>query len=355
MERSTIYGESRGWDGANPNLLSAGAARIDRLCEQMRNGLAYEAMDCLIAHLHALRGTMSTQAWEHCAAKLLLRHPLRELLHRDPFTLRAYAKPQGYAGDAVLSDMAYFRRHGPVVVDTIGDAVFRYTIDGALARALRNRRQRLAMLIDETVRGHPAARVLALGAGHLREIELARTLGEGFAGEIVAVDQDDDCLAVIEYDYAARGVRKLHVPLERLLAGESRLRGFDLVYAAGLPDRLPPAQARTLAECMFAMLNPGGCMLIANFTPDLADAAYLESFMDWHPAYRSGHDMFDLLAGIVREDMAETDLSFDAMRSVAYLLVRRRDTTEPAFRRQRLRESRAVFRNEWLRRIARRE
>lgn len=355
MERSTAYGEGHGREGGNSSPLGAGTGRIDRLCEQMRNGLAYEAMDALVAHLHAQRAFLPAEVWSDYAANVLLRHPLRDLLHRDPFTLRAYAKPQGYAGDAVLSDMAYFRRCGPGVLDSIGEAVFRYTIDGALARALRNRRQRLAMLIDETVRERPAARVLALGAGHLREIELTRTLGEGFAGEIVAVDQDDDSLAVIEYDYAARGVRKLHVPLERLLAGEHRLRGFDLVYAAGLSDRLPPAPARALAERMFAMLNPGGRLLIANFAPDLTDAAYLESFMDWHPAYRNEREMLDLLAGIVAADIAEADLSFDAMRGVAYLLVRQRDATEPAFRRQRLRESRAVFRNEWLRRITRRE
>ena len=354
MERSTGCDESHGREGGDSGLRDAGTARrIDRLYEQMCDGLTYESMDALVAHLHAQRAFLPADAWSDYVANVLLRHPLRDFLHRDPFTSRAYAKPRGYAGDAVLTDMAYFPRHGPALVDAIGEAVFHYTIEGTLARALRNRCQRLAMLIDETVREHPAARLLALDAGHLREIELTRTFGEGFAGEIVAVDQDSANLAVIEYDYSACGVRTLHIPLERLLAGEHCLCGFDLVYAAGLSDRLPLAQARTLAECMFAMLNPGGRMLIANFAPDLADAAYLESFMDWRPVYRNERDMFDLLAGIAHSDITEADLSFDAMRSVVYLLVRRRNATEPTFRRERLRESRAAFRNEWLRKTTR--
>ena len=354
MERSTAHGG--GWDReiGDFSLANARTRRIDRLCEQMRSGLAYEAMDGLVAHLHAQRAGMPTRVWRHYATKILLRHPLKDLLHRDPFTLHAYTKPYGYAGDAMLVDMAYTGRHGAAVVDAIGEAVFRYIVDGALARALRNRRRRLAMAIDEAVRARADARVLVLGAGLLREIELVRTLGEGFAGEIVAVDQDEDCLAVIEYTYAARGVRKLYVPLDRLLAGQPRLRGFDLVYAAGLFDRLAQESAQTLAERMFEMLNPHGRLLIANLAPDLADAGYLESYMDWHPVYRGQHDMLGLIAGIARAEVADIDLSFDAMRSMSYLIVRRDGAGGASFRQERLREARAACRNEWLKWTTRR-
>jgi hypothetical protein len=354
VERSTA--RDGGWDreAGDAGRVLARTRRIDRLCEQMRAGMAYEAMDCLVAHLHVLRAGMPAWAWHDYVAKILLRHPLKELLHRDPFTLRAYAKPQGGAGDALLVDMAYSGRHGAAVVDAIGEAVFRYVVDGSLARALRNRRRRVAMAIDEAIRLRADARVLALGAGHLREIELVRMLGEGFIGEILAVDQDEECLAVIEYAYAARGVCKLHVPLDRLLAGQPRLRGFDLVYAAGLSDRLSHASAQALAERMFEMLNPHGCLLIANLAPDLADAAYLESYMDRHPVYRGERDMLALVAGLARADMADVDLSFDAARSMSYLTVRRGGAGGAPFRQERLREARAAFRDEWLKRTNRR-
>jgi hypothetical protein len=354
VERSTA--QDSGWDreAGDFSLAHAHARRIDRFCEQMRSGLAYESMDGLIAHLHAQRAGLPVRAWHDYAAKILLRHPLKDLLHRDPFTLRAYAKPQGYAGDALLVDMAYSGRHGAAVVDAIGEAVFRYVVDGSLARALRNRRRRVAMAIDEAVRLRADARVLVLGAGHLREIELVRTLGEGFVGEILAIDQDEECLAIIEYAYAARGVRKLYVPLDRLLAGQPRLRGFDLVYAAGLFDRLAHDSAQAVAERMFEMLNPQGRLLIANLAPDLADAAYLESYMDWHPVYRGEHDMLGLTAGFPRADLADIDLSFDATRSMSYLNVRRGGVGGNPLRQERLREAREACRNEWMRRTARR-
>jgi extracellular factor (EF) 3-hydroxypalmitic acid methyl ester biosynthesis protein len=321
----------------------------------MRGGLAYEATDTLVAHLSAQRAALPARAWQDYIEQVLLRHPIRDLLHRDPLTLRAYAKPDGCPGDAVLMDMVYFRKSGFGIVDAIGDAVFRYTIDSSAMRALRNRRLRLAALIDETIREHRDARILALGAGHLREIELVRTVGSRFAGEIVAADQDEGCLAVVQCEYADRGVRVLHAPIARLLDGRLDLGRFHLVYAAGLFEQLAQPPARMLSERMFEMLSAGGRMLIANVAPDIADAGYLESYMDWHRIYRGRRDMLALVQGIARERIAEVEFSFDGTRNIAYLLVQRQGAEkETPSRHERLKQLRAACRNEWLKKFMRR-
>lgn len=354
-QRSATCYVGRGRDTCASDPPVAGTRRIDRLCARMRDGFAYESMDALVAYLHAQRSAMAADAWRDHIAQVLLRHPIRELLHRDPLTRRAYSKPFGYAGDAVLVDMAYFRKYGFGIVDATGDAVFRYTIDCPSTQALRNRRQRVAALIDETVGERPDARILALGAGHLREIELARTIDAGFAGEIVAVDADEECLAVVRYEYAGRGVRVHHAATERLLDGSVDLGGFDLVYAAGLFEQLEQPSARLLGERMFAMLNPGGRMFVANFAPDIPDAGYLESYMDWHRVYRGGREMLALVAGVSRERMADIELSFDGTRNIAYLLVQRQGAEkETASRHERLKQLRAACRDEWLKRFIRR-
>jgi hypothetical protein len=82
--------------------------------------------------------------------------------------------------------------------------------------------------------------------------------------------------------------------------------------------------------------------------PDIADVGYRESYMDWRPICRGERDMLALVAGISREDIADAELSLDAMRNIAYLELQRRGTVEPALRRERLRVSRAVLRSKWM-------
>lgn len=347
-EPSTTYEEGRVPGLGRSEPFPARARPLDRFCEGLRDGLVPESMDRLVAHLYALRASMPHEAWDDHIATVLLRHPIRELLHRDPCTFRAFSKRCGYAGDAALADMVYFETCGTGVADGIGRAVFRCLLDSTWARAMRNRRRRIAVQIDEVVRMRPDARVLALGAGHLREIEWACTLGDTFAGEIVAVDESEANLAVIHYEYATRGVRTLCLSLDGLVAERSGLGGFDLIYAADLFERVPLPAAQALAERMFTMLNPGGRLLIANVVPDTADAGYRESFMDWRPVCRGEADMLALIGGLAREDVADAELSLDAMRNIAYLEVRRRGTAETTLRWERLRESRAAFRGKSL-------
>lgn len=292
----------------------------DRLLVRMKAGAIAEAMGSLAVGLRDYRSAHSSSAWKEFVERTVLAHPIREFIHRDPFTYRSFSKPRGYAGDAVMLDMIY--RGWPADVPVENDAakaLLEYTTNRPAPYAVRNRVRKLAELIDETIERRDDARILALASGHFREIEAVRGATHAFRGEIIALDQDVESLAVVGRDYASRGVRTLHASIKHLLAGKIDLRGFDLVYAAGLFDYLPQPIAKALCERMFDMLNPGGRLLIANFVPDIPDVGYMESFMDWHLVYRDEAAMRDLAAGIPRERMAGFDISFDGTQNIVYL------------------------------------
>src|SRR5438128_12228 len=71
--------------------------------EKLRDGCVGEGMADLLPVLQARRLRASENNWNEFV-QVCLSHPLRELLHQDPFTWRAYSKPRGYAGDAELLD-----------------------------------------------------------------------------------------------------------------------------------------------------------------------------------------------------------------------------------------------------------
>ena len=69
------------------------------------------------------------------------------------------------------------------------------------AKAVRYRRRLLAGLIDRVAK-RGSAGVLAIAAGHLREVELSSAVQSGALREFVALDQDENSLALVDRDYA---------------------------------------------------------------------------------------------------------------------------------------------------------
>lgn len=293
---------------------------LDHWLEQLQAGRIAEVMGELAVDLFDCRAALSPGEWKKFVGNTVLAHPIREFIHRDPFTYRSFAKPRGYAGDAVMLDLIY--RGWPDGLpdeDGVAKVLLGYTTNRPAPCAVRNRARKLAELIDDSVERRNDARILALASGHLREIEAASSTVGAFRGEIVAFDQDAESLAVVERDYSGRGVRVLHASIKHLLAGRLDLRGFDLVYAAGLFDYLPQPVAKSLCERMFDMLNPGGRIFVANFAPGIPDVGYMESLMDWHLIYRDEAAMRGLVSGIPRERITDLDVSLDVTRNVVYL------------------------------------
>ena len=76
----------------------------------------------------SLRREDDRESWQEYA-RACLDHPLRHLLHQDPFTYRAFSKPRGYAGDAVMMDYIYGlgeAQQATSEATTSGRAIFSY-------------------------------------------------------------------------------------------------------------------------------------------------------------------------------------------------------------------------------------
>jgi hypothetical protein len=308
-----------------PLLLEQGML-LDRVAEQLKAGQVSGALGELIEELAGHRADAGSE-WPKLA-RWYAGHPVRDLLLTDPFTYRAYTKPRGYAGDAVMMDYIYGLGDAESAMrgaTTLGRAIFQYLGAQTTPRAVRYRRTLLAQLLDETARREDA-RVLAIAAGHLREVDLSRAAQERRFAEYVAVDQDAASLSVVARDYGHLGIQALPGSVRQILAGKVKLGQYDFVYAAGLFDYLGAAVGRGFTRRMFDLTRPGGTMLIPNFLTGIKDSGYMEAFMDWHLIYRDHSQMYDLMADVPADQVSSIEVFDDPDRAIAFLLVRKAGT-----------------------------
>lgn len=296
---------------------------LDAAGEQLSSGDLASGLDELFDDL-CERREQDPDGWRQYA-DTCLNHPIRDLLHQDPFTHRAFAKPRGYAGDAVMMDYIYGLGDAGEVARTatpLGRAIFRYMDTRPSAKGVRYRRELIARLIDRIARrGH--ARVLAIASGHLREAELSHAVRNGQLEEYVAIDQDRASLEVVARDYARFGIRTTEGSVRQILAGKLNPGQFDFVYAAGLFDYLSAPVAAALTRRMFEMTKPGGLLLIPNFLATVRDRGYMEAFMDWRLIYRNHDDMKALAAALPQDSVQESVVFDDDDGAITFLLVRK--------------------------------
>ena len=95
-------------------------------------------------------------------------HPLRDRLMQDPYVARCVEKPRGYAGDAILIDMAY-DRVAPPGTTALGQRAFAYSTGFPASRAVTLRKDALAERLAKAVAA--GQRVLCLAGGHFREAD----------------------------------------------------------------------------------------------------------------------------------------------------------------------------------------
>lgn len=296
--------------------------RMDMALEQIRSGQVIAGLCRLHLILKERRRELPADAWRDYVGQLR-QHPLVDLLRTDPFTERALSKPRGYAGDAVMMDYIYgYGVEQFVALPAVGRKVFDYCTTTAAPQAVRFRRQLLAETIDAVASacvGRPAD-VLAIAAGHLREIDLSCAARTGRAS-ITAIDQDEESLEVIRQAYGQHGVKTVNASVRRIIAGRTALTPCDLAYSAGLYDYLPTAAATRLTAIMFEAVRPGGRLLAANFLPNIFDLGYMEGVMDWQLIYRDDAEMRSLLGEIDTREIAAVNQFHDPLGNITFLTV----------------------------------
>lgn len=298
---------------------------MDAVLEQFTAGRIRSGMVRLQAMLYERRKTLSADAWRRFIVDDDGLQRVRDVVHADPFTRRAFAKPRGYAGDAVMMDYIYGYRDADVTgLSGPAATIFDVVTNTPAPHAVRFRRDVLAEAIDAVAARLPRpVDIVAIAAGHLRELDVAAAPKEGRA-RVVAMDQDEASLDQVTRDYARYGVETRAASVRSILANRTSMPTCDLAYTAGLYDYLPDAAAMRLTSTMFAAVRPGGTLLIANFLPDIRDVGYMEGLMDWHLIYRSDDEMRRLTSEISAADITRVDQFHDPFDNVTFIQVTKR-------------------------------
>lgn len=280
-------------------------------------------MELLFNGLRIKRQEWSQETWQQFRNEICLSHPIRKILHQDPITYRSFSKPRGYAGDAGLLDYLY--RHTSADerlkgASPVGRAISEYMLSCPSAESVRWRRKLLANLIDETSARVPAAEILSVASGHLREARDSRAVQNNLIKRLVAFDQDGECLNAIKAEQDSTAIQCIRGSVKELILGKLELGEFDFIYSAGLYDYLNDTAARLLSEVLFKMLKRDGRLLIANFLPNNKECGYMEAFMDWELLYRTKAQLEH-----VTEPLSDylSKLYFDDHRYVIYIEFRK--------------------------------
>lgn len=283
--------------------------------------LAMKSMIAQLRHTRTTHGAHSDTWKSTCTA---LTDEVTKRLSACPFTMRARNKPRGYAGDAVMIDHIYgtTTEEAPPS-DPMGSIIYRFAIGSPAPRAVRYRRYRLALLIDQVAQqlARPIS-VLSVAAGHARELDLSTAFASGMVERMVALDQDPQSIDVIRRNHGSK-VHCVEASIRGLLTGKQDLGQFDVIYSAGLYDYLSQETATRLTSQMFAMLKPGGSLLYANFAPDIEDVGYMEAAMDWWLTYRNSQETWQLSQGIDPQTIGKVDQFTDPDENIHFVRMRK--------------------------------
>lgn len=296
---------------------------LDTARQEFLAGHVQEAMTAIRVGLQSRRKTSSAQAWTDFVA-ICQKHPLKEVLHQDAFTRRAFEKPRGYPGDASLMDLIYGQEDGwqsSQDMTELGQMLFKYTTAAPAPEGVRTRRAVIANMLDHLVETREKPHVLSLAAGHLRECVLSSAVRQKKLGRFVALDSDRESLDEVSRCYGRYGVETVPAGIRQILTKKLQFCNFDLVYSLGLFDYLEEGIATLLTSRMFDMLRAGGQILIANFIPDIPDVGYMESFMDWKLVYRTRQDMLALTTGIPLSEIRDIRIFSEENRNIIFLHV----------------------------------
>jgi extracellular factor (EF) 3-hydroxypalmitic acid methyl ester biosynthesis protein len=317
--------------GNNMDLINDNRAGFLALAEEklLNNEPIAEVIDILMQNLYEMRQQLSFEDWRQFATVDCRRHQIMKILQQDPFIWRALNKPRGYAGDGETLDFIFAPEDGftPKALQEaseIGQKLYSHTANTVVPRAVRARRRFIVERINQIAARQTNLHVLSIACGHLREAKYITALHDGQIGRFVAVDQDQENLTTVERDFENLGVEAVTGSVRDMLRGRLPSGTFDYIYAAGLYDYLTLPIAQRVTEILFALLNPGGRLLLANYVPGVAYAGFIEAILDWWLIYRSKSELLTIADTLSEEQFVSYNIFLEEHRYIAMLEIERK-------------------------------
>jgi extracellular factor (EF) 3-hydroxypalmitic acid methyl ester biosynthesis protein len=270
--------------------MQSGATLLQDLSALIETGQYLAALNSLRHGLTKLRAEVSPNEWRTFCAQTFAtnefrRHPLSRLLKAGPLGAVCAETARGAVNHPLALDVIYGVER-PQSLNPAASEMQNWELALGFCASLRARRLLLARELNELGNVVRYPRVLAVGCGHLREAATAFSLENMRGGEFVAFDRDRACLDSVQREYQYPGLRTLSGSLRDLIHADATFGKFDLIYLPTLLDTLEDFRVSALLASLLPLLESGGRLLAANFSPHLKDAAYLEACLDWWPLYR---------------------------------------------------------------------
>lgn len=201
-----------------------------------------------------------------------------------------YHKPHGYAGDYEIIDRIYQCRVSADPQLQTWDKLFH---ELPATKAVRNRKSFFLAEMEQFYRSQPGPiSVLDVASGPCRDVYEFLSQDRPRVA-ITCVDQDEEAIAYASQllaDYAHQ------VTFVKMNALRCRLnREFDLVWSAGLFDYFTDRLFVRGLQSLYRHVQPGGEMLIGNFSPNNVARDYMEVIGEWFLHHRTAEQLFDLV------------------------------------------------------------
>jgi extracellular factor (EF) 3-hydroxypalmitic acid methyl ester biosynthesis protein len=236
------------------------------------------------------------------------KRQLHPLLLCAPFMHRIYRKPLGYAGDyEMVNMMLRDPSEGSSLFAKVLNAWF---LSQVPAEAHRNRIKFLSQrLKEETIRVHGlnrSARCYSLGCGPAQEVrDFMEHTDWSNHTEFTLLDFNEETLdytrQTLEHTRQRRN-RATRVQLVKksvaqvIKAGMRSITAeYDFVYCAGLFDYLPDRVAHQLMNMFYAMLQPGGLLLVTNVDASNPIRNIMGYIFEWRLIERTAEQMRALI------------------------------------------------------------
>ncbi len=214
------------------------------------------------------------------------RKRTHSLLSKSYNINRCRTWPRGHQGDYYTLEVAY--RNTPLS-DGIGYYLDRYLLNLPLAHAVRNRIERLSGLLREELTARQNARVLDIACGSCRELQEVLPEIRSSNAQVTCIDLDNEALS---FGMDRLLPAELH-PDQLLFVNYNALRLFDLeiaeaefgsqdvIYSVGLFDYLPDEFLVKLLRTLYALLRPGGKLIMAFKDADRYASQPYHWLVDW--------------------------------------------------------------------------